>query len=101
MKTHYFSRGLLLPGFLLLLAGFTRVARADVPPPLEDILNATQLDVRSSPLLPRPNKARVLDVHKGIPIRQTFQTGRDVTRIARIAIWFAGWNETWTEDKSL
>jgi hypothetical protein len=76
-------------------------AAADAVPTLNDILNASQLDVRSSPGLPRVQTARVLEVSADAPLRQAFRTGPNVTRLDKIAIWFSGWSADWTPEKSL
>jgi hypothetical protein len=88
---------------LLSLVGvlaLTAHARADSIPTLDDILNATQLDAHSGPVPRLPNVASAA-IAPGKPLVQPFRTGPGVTRIVRVAIWMAGWNEAWTPDKTL
>jgi hypothetical protein len=93
--------GLPITAAMLLLFAGRSVSRADPVPTLNDILNASQLDVRSSARLPKPADARVLPVQADAPLRQAFRTGPGVTRLASVAIWFSGWSPTWTPEKSL
>jgi len=86
--------------FILALATAHRCA-ADAIPTLNDILNASQLDVRSSAHMPTTTDAQVYEVQADSPLRQAFRTGPNAARLSKIAIWFSGWSESWTPEKSL
>jgi len=74
---------------------------ADEPPSLADILNPTRLGARSTGRMPRPATVRTVTVRPGAPLVQRFRTGAGEVRLVRVALWIAGWTESWTPEESL
>ncbi len=76
-------------------------AASDTLPTLNDILNTSQLDVRSSSTFPATADTAMLEVRAESPLRQMFRTGDNVTRLAKVAVWVSDNAQTWTPEKSL